>query len=57
MNKQTIELPIEWIERLRDYIDNVEKTDILGDVNNSHKFAVSALLGYLESLQTEILKK
>jgi len=26
MKKQTIELPIEWIEGLRSYIDNVKKT-------------------------------
>src|SRR3990167_1969775 len=51
MKKETIELPIEWIEVLDVYIENVKKTDTLEDVWNSHRLAVTALLGYLESLK------
>jgi len=61
MKKQTIELPIEWIEGLNAYIENVKKTATLEDIYSSHRyagnfdtcgrFAVTALLGYLESLQ------
>jgi len=54
MKKQTIELPIEWIEGLKVYIDNVKKTAIFTKENNTQadRFAVTALLGYLESLQS-----
>jgi len=56
MKKQTIELPIEWIEGLKNYIDNVKKTATFKDEYSPNRFAVAALLGYLESLQSEILK-
>ena len=56
MKKQTIELPIEWIEGLKNYIDNVKKTATYKDVYSPNRFAVVALLGYLESLQSEFFK-
>jgi len=55
--KQTIEVPIEWIEGLKNYIDNVKKTATLKYVCSPNNFAVTALLGYLESLQSEFFKK
>ncbi len=51
MKKQTIELPIKWIKGLDVYIDNVKKTANIKDIYSSHSFAVTALLGYLESLK------
>lgn len=46
-NNETVELPIKWIERLKDYTDNVRETS---DKTIEHKFAIITLLGYLESL-------
>ena len=52
MTKQTIEVPIEWIDGLKKYIDSVKKTATPKDLLCSpNSFAIIALLGYLESLQ------
>lgn len=45
--RKTVELNIEWIERLRAYTDKVRMT---AEEPMSHKFAVTALMGYLDSL-------
>jgi len=59
MTKQTIEVPIEWIDGLKNYIENVKKTANSKDIYlyQSHKFAVTALLDYLGHLQSEVFKK
>ena len=61
MKKETIEVPIEWIDGLKNYIENVKKTatfkGVYSDVYSPNRLAVVVLLGYLESLQSEFFKK
>ena len=52
MNKQTIEIPIAWVVRLKEYTKQLD--DIPTD--NQGRCLISALLGYLESLDILIKK-